>query len=320
MKDEDLGIEEEVVETELDDAEETEDEDVIEEELDEEGNPITVEVESWMADEDDQTDSKVPVSTHIKMKQKLKGRLKDQDGELEKLRAENEALKAQSTVTKPDPNKLPTLPKESEFDDDAKYEEALNVYHKEMATHHYSHAQRQTSLQQNHELEKKRLEDAVEAHYDRATKLVETYGISPEVFQQADRSLREAAESVMPGRGDLLIDDVIATMGEGSEKVLFSTGRNQKSRDKFIALLVEDKRGVKAAMFLAEEKARLLNTKTTKSKARPPASRIEGDVNASPKAGSLKKQYDGAIKKGDTQSAFNLKRQAKGLKVDVSSW
>jgi len=125
---------------------------------------------------------------------------------------------------------------------------------------------------------------------------------------------------VNPNLGDIIVDQVISILGEGSEKVLYFLGRNKAALAKFQNLLMTDKSGMKAAVYLGQEKQRLTNPIKQRSSAPAPVTNIKGDEPLSGAAGRFKKKYDAAHKKGDNQAAYNAKKEARAAKIDTSTW
>ena len=281
----------------------------------------TKKVEPWMSDESQQPLSDVPASTHIRMKQKLKGRLSDKDQEVERLRQENEALKAGTLATTPRPNVIPKRPKENDFDTIIEFEEALGEYDQKMVDIRLATSTRKTQIAQAQSAAKAKLEEAVDGHYSRAAALIQENGIDTEVYKTADLIVREAIETLMPGKGDITTDQIISVLGEGSEKVMYYLGRNKNALNELKSLLIEDKTGLKATLFLGQQRERLLNIKKRTSKAPPPGSTVKGDGTVtSVKASSLLKKRKAAQKDGNLQLAYDIKKQAKAAGVDVSKW
>ena len=278
-------------------------------------------VEPWMQDEDDQQSSDgVPVSTHIRMKQKLKRRLLDRDDEVDQLRKENEALKAGVTVT-PKLEEIPKRPRENDFDTVLEFETALDEFENRMVDIRLNTANKRVEIQRTQVAATKKLEEAVDSHYSRAAKLIQDNGIDTEVYKKADLIVREAVETLHKGKGDLITDQIILTLGEGSEKVLYYLGRNKNALNEFKSLLTSDASGLRAAMFLGQQKERLLNSKRKTSRAPVPDSDVKGDDSpTSAKASTLLKKRKAAVKAGNIQLAYDIKKQAKAGGVDVSTW
>jgi hypothetical protein len=272
--------------------------------------------------EGDQKPSDVPVSTHIRMKQKLKGRLADSNDEVERLRKENETLKSGiTTQTPPTLKELPKRPKEDDFETLQEHDEALVKYDDDMLQIRLDTANKKTEIKNAQVRAKENLNQAVDAHYERAAKLIQDNNIDTEVYKKADLIVRETIEASRPGMGDIIADQIINIMGEGSEKVLYFLGRNKKALDKFKSLLTDDPSGLKASLFLGQQKERLLTTKQKTSKAPPPDDDVHGDATPSSSKGkAFLKHRKAALKKGDIQAAYDAKKNAKAAGIDVSTW
>ena len=291
-------------------------------ELDEDGNPIEPVKEPWMEEEDegeqdpDDPSKQVPVGKFVSVKRKLKGQISDRDEEIERLKRErDEALKLK-------PKKEPVLvrPKKDDFDTDEEYDEALDKYNESRTAETINRArledQRKTEQQQAQE----KLTEAVDGHYLRAATLIEQSGIKPEVYQAADTTVRKAVEAITPNLGDIIVDQVISILGDGSEKVIYFLGRNKAALAKFQSLLATDKSGMKAAVYLGQEKQRLTNPIKPRSNAPNPATEIKGDEPITGAEAKFKKKYDAAHAKGDLQASYNAKKAARAANVDVSEW
>ena len=282
------------------------------------------EPEEWQASEDDK-DGKpadlgdMPVAAHVRYKKKKKIADEKTAAELEVLRKENEALKSGTFK----PEQAPVRPTRAEFGDDETYYQKLEQYEDQMAILRQKRQNFQNNRQQQQKTYIEITEKAVDAHYERAAKVVKDTGISAEVYQETDKVVRQAVESIMPKMGDVVVDQAITIIGEGSEKVLYYLGRNQTALDRFKSLLAEDKSGMKAMVFLGQQKERLTGTKKRRSNAPAPAPNANGEsggASESAKTKKLKKQYTEAHKKGNAQAAFDAKRAAKAAGADVSSW
>lgn len=277
--------------------------------------------EPWMADEGEQPPSTVPVGTHIKMKQKLKGRLHDQNDELERLKEENARLKAGQLTPATTTSRPPKRPRENEFETLVEFEEALSEYEQKMVDHRLQTANQKNAIQQMQLAAKAKLEEAVDDHYTRAAKLIQDNGIDTEVYQRADRTVREAIEVLMPGKGDFTTDQIISVLGEGSEKVMYFLGRNKNALNELKSLLVDDPTGLKATLYLGQQRERLLNNKQRLSKAPAPGKKVRGDATPNTaKAKALLKKRKAAQAAGNLQLAYNIKKEAKAQGVDVSTW
>lgn len=287
-------------------------------ELDDDGKPIEKKVEPWQAVEKEEELDDVPATTHIRIKQKLKGRISDRDEEIERLKAENTQLKAQPKIKEVKPL---ARPKEGDFEETADYHAALDDYETKMSAKRYDVLDQQRRQTVTQEKAKENLDQAVTEHYDRAAKLTEASGISAEVYKKADQTVREAVEAVIPGHGDLISDQLISMVGEGSEKVMYYLGRNRAALNEFRGLLLEDKSGMKAAIYLGRQKERLTTPGKRVSRTPAPVNELKGD--GAPSNGNerkFKRSYDAAHKKGDGQAAYNAKKAAKAAGVDTKNW
>ena len=270
--------------------------------------------EPWQLtdEEESEDDEEVPLKTHLKIKGKLKGRLKDSEEENKRLKEENERLRSE--------NKPLKRPLQEDFADDEEFNKALEEYEDAKLAKKISETRK---TEQDAELIRKATQkrnDAVEKHYDRASKIISESGIEADNFRKADRKVREVVDSIMPGAGDPITDHFIELVGEGSEKVFYYLGVNENARNKFQSLLIEDKTGMKAAIYLGEQKKRLTQPSKIKSNAPAPAPKPKGDSTpSSSSVKKMKKAYDKVSGKSP-QEAYNIKKKAKAAGVDVSKW
>ena len=204
---------------------------------------------------------------------------------------------------------------------DEEYYTALNKYEDDMAVDRLNRFSLQQKQKDATTQAQAKRQIAVDEHYERAGKLIENSGVSQENYKKADTIVRDAVESVMPKRGDLITDHAISILGKGSEKVIYNLGVNKANRLEFIELLREEpNQGLKAIAFLARLQERLIKPKKGTSNARSPATQIKGDDATTSKGKASKKKYDAAHAKGNAQEAYNLKKLAKANGVDVSVW
>jgi hypothetical protein len=297
-------------------------------EFDENGEPIkkVIEGEPWMEVEEetneqtlDDPSKNVPVGKFVSVKKKLRGQISERDDEIEKLRLENEKLRSNSEVTVKQATEL-KRPREEDFDSDEAYLEALDKYIDDKTKTAYEKSRlenEQTEIQKQKELQRTQ---EVDRHYKAAEKLIKDANISSEIYKNADKTVRQAVDIVAPKYGDVIVDQLISFLGDGSEKVLYYLGRNKTALNKFQTLLIEDPTGMKAGVFLGGEKQRLMNTQKQKSNAPDPVPELVGDENSTSKGNVLARKYSAAHKKGNIQEAYNLKRNAKAQGIDVSKW
>jgi hypothetical protein len=290
--------------------------------------PDTSETESeaWMQTEEQTSegsdDKTVPLAVLVSARTKLKGKIGAQNEELEQLRTENAALKQGQAPapTTAKPAAMPTL-EGSEYDD-AKYQQELSNWMAQQVQAQVAQANQASTQTASQTQAAQQLDQAVDSHYQRAAKLAEESGITPELYQNADTVVRQTIESVLPKMGDVVTDNMIARLGEGSEKVMYFLGRNKTAQEKLRSSLVTDPTGISAALYLGELKSTVAAPQKRVSRARKPATQIQGDEGGSAKgdAKKLKAAYDSAHKQHQGQAAYNAKKTAKAAGIDVSDW
>ena len=275
-------------------------------------------------DDDGQSGDKVPVKTHVKVKQKLKGKLKDAESELEQLRRENEQLKQGKPPAQQQPQQLkpPKRPRRVDFDEEDAYEAAMDTYEEQRRSYDaqvitYTSQQNQRQSQRHQQVEQ-----AVDQHYDRAEKLVNKYGIKPEVYQQADKNVKMLLQQAIPNLDpEMVFNNMVEMVGEGSEAAMFRIGKHKATGEEFSRLLREDQTGLKASIYLGRIAERIGNSNTKRTSQAPaPAAKARGDQVTNLKAGTAKRKWTDAHKKGRIQEAYNLKKAAKAQGIDVSTW
>lgn len=322
----DAKPEQENAELEVLDSEESEGEnEVIEANADDETNEPDETLESWQTDESGETENDaktLPVSAHVKMKAKLKGRLAEKDSEVERLKAENEALKKGQLTAKPETTLKPR-PKLEDFGfDDEKYQAALDKWDDERLDYKLNKYNQVNNQKTQLSQMQKTVETAVEQHYERAAILATKSKIAPEVYQAADMQFRQTIDDVFPGRGDAIADHLISTIGKDSEKVAYYIGRNGNAQKELKEALLSDPSGVKAAIWIGRKTAELMKSKGSQAPNRKPAPVLNGDssANGSVTAKKLKAEYEDAHNKGNTQKAYNMRKKAKEAGIDTKNW
>ena len=278
------------------------------------------ETEDWMASDgqSDDAEKEFSASDMGKARRKYKSRIKEQDSELEALKAENERLKAV-----PQASKL-VKPKPEDFYDsdnsDAEYTEALIKWNLENQQAEAQASAATEAQQQQIREQQKQISTEVDQHYERAEKLSEKSGISSELYQSADLRVRQMIDSIFPDAGDAITDGLIANLGSGSEKVFYNLGVNETRLMEFKTRLQADSTGFKAAMYLGELKATLNAPQKRKTQAPKPAPNPQGDKQVNSSERALKKRYTEAHKSGNPQAAFDARREAKKAGADTSNW
>lgn len=275
--------------------------------------------ELWLSETQDP--EVIPVSTHIGVRRKLKGKISEQNDRISELEAEIARMKEVTSANLASPKlDLPARPAIKNFNSDEEYEQALSKYEADLVEVQVSRVLATKNSTTTVETRKKALDTAVDEHYARAETLVKTSGIKPDLYKTADETVRRAVEEVRPNFGDLIVDQLISVLGDGSEKVFYYIGRNAPALETVKTLLVSDPSGMKAAIYLGQQKERLTSKITRRSGAPAPGVKTLGDKGGSGQANALKQKYQKAHEGGKLQLAYNLKKEAKKLKIDVSTW
>lgn len=286
---------------------------------DEDAGVKSEEVEDWLK-ADEPASQAVPLAKHIDLKHKLKARISEKDNELAQIKAELAAIKsgamqpqaAQQMEVKP-----PSM--DLYFEDAEKYQQEQDRYIAALVQRQLGgQSQAQQQQQQFQQMQRK-----VDEHYERAAELVKSGIIDEAKYQQADLRVRTELANLYnnPEQGDAVADSILARMGVGSEKVWAHLGVNPAALAKLKQHLSDDPTGIEASFFLGELKAKF-NGKPIKLSAAPkPDTPLNGDVATGSLSGSaLRKAYEDASKKGDSQKAFDLKRQARASGVNTQNW
>ena len=267
----------------------------------------------WLKD-----NTTMPVSSHIHTKNKLKGQIGEANDENARLKAENEQLRL---AGKPAENKLGPMPKKNDTQSDEEYEADLRKWHDDAATDSISRASLTNNQTVNARDAANTIKEAVNTHYERAGAFVKENGIEEEVYNQADKNVRSAFESVFPGSGNVFADRIISSLQSGSEKAILIVGRNQEKLDKFKSLLVSDRSGLQAAGYLGSIIGQYKKKAKQTSLAPSPVPDIKsGERSTVVPESSLKKMWKAADKSGDTMKAYNIYAKAKTAGVDVTKW
>lgn len=299
------------------------------------------EVEAWMVGDEQtsQTENSngVPVKKHVKMKHKYRAQLQEQETELDQLKREIEALKngtykPEAQTNAPKPINIPR-PKASdytnefgEFDADS-FDKAADQWQQQ-----YSEASsKQYKEQQATEQQAQELEAVVETHYGHAGKLIEEGLVSEEDWGKKDLSIRKSLEAIsasngQAGNGDKAADYLIgqlALVSKDPAKLWYKLGASPATLQEVVNAYASDPTGGRGVAKLAELDRSVTNPVKRRSKAPKPSTQIQGGGGQSKVPGTGKndaRKYREAMKKGDMQTSFNLKRQAKKAGVDVSNW
>lgn len=281
------------------------------------------EPEDWMKGDDQEsqeagkkfTDSDIGAA-----KAKLRAKLEKQhQSELEELRAQLEAQRSKSV---PQPSARPKREDFYEHDDpDDAYAEALMEWKLDSAVAQKTAANQQYEQQRKQLEARQKIDSSVEQHYERAAALAAASDITPELYQSTDRKVREAIQGVFGGEsGEHVTNALIASIGEGSEKVMYKLGVSPKCLAELTSKLRDDPNGIQAAIYLGKLSAELTTATRKRSNTPAPATTVQGDANTTDLSRSLMRKYQDAHKRGDAQAAWDIKTEAKGKKINVSTW
>lgn len=281
------------------------------------------EPESWMKGDDQESQEAGKKFTDGDIgaaKAKLRAKLEAKhQSEVEQLRAQLEEAR-RNTVTP----QLTARPKRDDFydqdDPDDAYTEALADW-KLKESQARQHQETQQYEFQRKQLEaQKTIESGVDQHYERAATLAAASGISPELYQSADLRVRSAIDGVFPGGGEQVTNALIASLGEGSEKVFYNLGVSPKRLAELTAKLAADPSGLQASTYLGKLSAELTAPLRKRSNTPAPAANVQGDANTTDLSKGLMRKYQEAHKRGDTQAAYDIRREAKAKNINVKSW
>lgn len=328
------GVEPEAVEEVAQEVEEVVDTEPTEEvaddveAVDETEGDAEAEVEDWMQAEETETSESeksgfVPNHGVAAVKKKLKAKIEQKDNELEELKAQIEALKnGQGQAPAPSVTVATPRPKREDFDyDDDLYDAAVDKWNDERFEAKLNNHASQSTQKANQEAQKKKLEQAVETHYDRAAELVASGKVTEDAYLMADRTVRTSLDSIFKGQGDRIADMLINTLtsaGEGSEKVMYQLGVSSEKRNKMLALMSSDPSGLSASVYLGTLQAAIGSKQKRRNTGPKPAAKVQGEGGGKGPSSALHKKYLAAG--NDVQARISLKRKAKASGIDVSNW
>ena len=300
------------------------------------GEESKVELESWQltegteASEDEQKGGFVPnheAAKRRKKNQALRGELQEKDSELDDLRKQVEALQS-GTAPKAEQEQVALVrPTREQFDyDDDAYDAAVDNYYDAKLDRKIDSRTKDSTEKANQANQQQAFADNqkknLDAHYERAGKLVEDGKLTEESFRNADTLVRKALDSIKPGYGDMLTDSLISTLnslGDGSEKVMYQLGVNPAKLQELQNKLITDPSGLSASMFLGQLQAKAQTPSKRRSQAPTPGSKVEGEGGNNGNVSTLQKQYN-KIDSNDIQARISFKRQAKKNGTDTNNW
>lgn len=322
-------VEDEIDEAEVDeqaddDSEESESEGEEESDDDSEPDQEDDELEDWMKGSDDRT---VPLSEHIELRQKIKHQRNEAEEKAKAIAEENARLKREIEELKANSGKTssePVAPNLKDFEDEYGdidyngFNQANAKYTQELIDHRLNAKSSDNTV--NEEAQNAELEKAVNGHYEKAENLVKSGVISADSYAKADRNIVDTFDSRVGGQGRQLADYMIKQIAEISdepEKLWYKLGVDSKLLHEIMDDFANDPTGNKGIIHLTKVDKQLSKSRNIRSKAPKPVKQISGG-NA--KSSSMLRRYKEAHKKGNSQEAFNIKREAKQNKIDVSKW
>jgi len=306
IKNEVVEEQEEVIQEEI--VKEKEKEEILEE-VEEEVEETPLYLQEEEESEEEPKSDTVPLAAHLRKKQKYKD-------EIQALKDEIESLKQRKPEVKSDDLKIP---EELDFDDPVDYRKALNDYNVKVSQRTFESYEKERRLREESDRLLREREEAVNEHYKRAEILLQKHSISPEVYKNSEKNVRDSVELIMPGMGESITDSLISIIGDDSEKAMLYLGRNKSALAEFTMLLQKDKTGLKAAAYLGKIAGKVNNNVKRQSKAPAPAPKTDGEQGKVSNA-TLMRKYNDAHKKGDISSAYKIKKEAKQNGFDTSKW
>lgn len=295
--------------------EEVDEESVETEPSEDESTDEVDEIDLSLDDEEDKQRKPTPEQALVFKLTKEKKKRQEATSELERLKAENEALKSgqyrapQNTVAAQ--NGYPPVP--------VLYEDGVNT--KEDYQRAYSNwVERCRQIDQERAQTQQLSADVQRQNQERASRLAErASGFIKTNKIKADNAI-ETIQSGIHGLDEALgvegvALDLLDTIGEGSERLAYYLGRNPEALATAKRLFNEDKRGFKVNTWLANT-AFKLNQKNTKhiSKAPAPDAPLTPD-GSSVTAAALQSQYD---KETDFSKLRELSRKARELGIKLN--
>lgn len=264
----------------------------------------------------------VPVAKHVEMKHKLKAKLQSSDDENARLKAEIEALRAGGGIPQAQQQSgAPVMPKMDDPDiafDDAKFAQRMAEYASDLVDYKLASAERNRAQASQQEQQNAIVQGGLDKHYERAEALVLAGKVTAENYQAADHVVRKAMAEALPDLGEVVLDNLIARLGDGSEKVIYHLGVNPAALSKLKESFKTDPTGFASSIFLGELKAKFTSATIDKSSKAPKPDRpLNGTAKVS--TGGLYAAYKKSFAAQDGKS-LSIKREAKAKGIDTSKW
>jgi len=287
---------------------------------DDQGSEFLLTVDGEEPESEQDSDEKAQQAILHKLKKERKKR-QDAQSEVDKLRAENEALKSQfssgsspvqSTATQgTTAPKPPNLWSPEINGDEQKYAQAFQQWFQDVS----GAKEQEHSAERQQKKAQERMDRIRESVATASVSFAKQHKINTDRVAGALETAVDDIDAHYGMEGTLL--NLLDTIGEGSEKVGYHLGTSEAARDKLKKVLGEDRSGLKAAAYLAELKAKLKPKATKKVSSAPePDEPLQGD-GKSESAKQLQSRYDKAAKNGDLKELRRVRSKAKELGVDL---
>lgn len=273
-------------------------------------------------DEPASEEQQVPARVHIHKLQKIKAQKREKEDEIKELRDELEQLKTNrvnTPVLQQQNETYVPAPSLSQYDyDEDKYAEAMANY---VASKTREETSRQLEEQRNKHSQQQQLASLskkVEGHIERADDFISknnASGLTADMYITAETAVRNSLDPNNSG----IVDQIVAHMGNGSEKVMYYLGRNAGELLRVQQELQQDHSGISALMHLGSLKEKLNQKQSHKvSSAPPPENVLSGDVSSTVDT-NLQKAYEKAAQSGDVQKMVSVKAEARrnGIKINT---
>jgi len=179
--------------------------------------------------------------------------------DVERLAAQNADLLERLSLQgrKAEPEAFPTL--ESCNYDEKEFQAAMTQWSQKQLAGQFEAVEEKRRQALEASQRQQAIESDVMAHYSR----VSAAGLTEAEYIPAEKKLRDTF-------GDLAIDHMISAIGEGSEKVIFHLGINQKELDKVGELVRQDPSGLRAMAYIGILNAKLQSAPAQKKISQAP--------------------------------------------------
>lgn len=187
----------------------------------------------------------IPVQKLSKLREQRRHAKEEQD----KLQKQNDELVRQLSLmgAAGQPKQSSAVPSLESCDyDESKYQAEMLKWNRQNLEQSMNEIEQNRLQQQRAALIHHQIEADVKQHYQR----VQDIGIDADAFIPAEQALRDQF-------GDVAVDQMISAIGEGSERVVYHLGLNQKERDKVAELVQQDPSGLRAMTYLGRMAVKL---------------------------------------------------------------